>query len=101
MATQQKRRSHGIGSVIGGVFALLGLAGLIGGLGHEDCVFSAFLVISLKAALGWLASVILAAWQILVPCLFDHTKLLESLLQVTAGGWQLILAFACAASSPQ
>lgn len=96
MATQ-KRGSPKIGSVIGGAFALLAVAGLISGLGHEGCVFSAFFEISLRAALSSLASVILATWQALVSCLFDHTKLLESLLQVTAGGWQLILAFACAA----
>lgn len=96
MATQ-KRGSRRIGSVIGGAFALLGFVGLIGGLGHQACVFSAFFEISLRAALGSLASVILAAWQALVSCLFDPMRLLESLLQVTAGGWQLILAFACAA----
>jgi hypothetical protein len=94
MATQ-KRGLRRIGSVIGGAFALSGLAGLIGGLGHEACAFSAFSF--LRAALGSLASVILAVCQLLLPCLFDHARLLESLLQVTAGSWQLIVAFACAA----
>ena len=99
MATQQKRRSQGIGSMIGGAFALLGLAGLIGSLGHEACPLSAFLEIALRTAVGALSWVISVAWQLSLPCVFGHTRLLESLVQVNVCGGQLILAFACAAWS--
>ena len=81
MATQ-KRGSQGIGSVTGGAFALLGLTGLIGGLGHEACLLNAFFEIALRTALG-------VAWQLLVHCLFGHTRILEGFLQVTVGGWHL------------
>lgn len=96
MATQ-KRRSQRIGAVIGGTFALLGLAGWIGSLSHVACLLSAFFEVPLTTALGVFSSVILATWQLRLPCLFGHTRLLESLLQVTLCGWQLFFAFAGAA----
>jgi len=96
MATQ-KTRSQGTRFGIGGALAVLGLSSLIGGLGHEACVWSAFFEILLRPALGALASVILAAGHLLVPYLFGHTRLLESLLEVTVCGLQLFLTFLGAA----
>lgn len=96
MATK-KRRLQWIGSVAGGTFALLGIADLIGGLGYEACVLSAFFEIPLRSALGALTSVILAAAHLLVPYLCGHLKLVESFLQVTVWGLQLFLTFLGAA----
>ena len=86
----QRRRSQGIGSVIGGAFAFLGLVGLIASLGNEAWPLSAFLEIALRTALGALSWVISVAWQLLMPCVLGHARLLESLLQATVGGWQLL-----------
>ena len=93
----RRRRSPRIGSVLGGTFLLLGLAGLTDGVGQAGCLLSAFLEIPLQVALGALSWVLLESWQLLVPCLFGHRRLLESLLQMTVCGWQLLLAFAGAA----
>ena len=75
---------------------LLGVAGLTGGLGQAACPLSAFSEIPLRAVLGALSSVVPAAWH-LAPCLFGHTRLLESLLQVPVCCWQFVLAFTGAA----
>lgn len=96
MATQ-KTRSQATRFGIGGALAALGLSSLIGGMGHEACVWSAFFEIPLRSALGALASVILAAGHLLVPYLFGHARLLESLLQVTVCGGKLFLTFLGAA----
>lgn len=95
MATQ-KRRSQGTRFGRGGALAALGLSSLIGSMAHEACVWSAFFEIPLRSALGALASVILAAGRLLVPYLFGHAWLLESLLQMTVCGG-LFLTFLGAA----
>lgn len=95
----QRRGSQGIRSVVGRTFMLLavaGLASLTGGLGQAACPLSAFSEIPLGALLGALSPVIPAAWH-LAPCLFGHTGLLESLLQVSVCCWQFVLAFTVAA----
>lgn len=96
MATQN-RRSQRIGSVLGGTFTLLGLTGLIGGLSRAVCLPDVFFEIPLRTVLDALTPVILATWQLGLPCLFGHTGLLESLLQVSVCGWRLFLTFACGA----
>lgn len=93
----QKRGSQRIGSVLGGAITLLGLARWIGGLGHAACLLSVLFEIPPRIELGAVSSVLLATWQVLVPCLFGRTRLLESLLQVTVCGWQLVLTLLGAA----
>lgn len=85
--------SQRIRSVAGTAFALLGLAGLAGGLDHPPCLMSAFVEVSLRVVLGALSWIISPAWQALGPCLFGHSGILDGLLQVSIGNWQLILTF--------
>lgn len=93
MAGQRVGISFATGLAVG----LSGVAGLSVSMGNAACPLSGFIEIPLRAVVGGLSSVIFATWQLLVPCLLDHTILLECLLQVTTRGWRIFLAFTGAA----
>lgn len=82
-----------ISAVTGTAVVLLGVAGLNVSVGHVACPFTGLFEISLRASVGALLSVIFAAWQLLVPSLMGHARLLDCLLQVTTCGWRIFLAF--------
>ena len=81
-------------SVAGATLALVALAGSVGTLDGLAGRSADFLSISLRVAREALPAIPLAAWQILVPYLLRHWRVLEGLLQISAFCWQLLLVFA-------
>lgn len=75
---------------------LAGLAVVMVMLGftRTECPVGEFFGAALRVALDALPSLVLAAWQALQACGYDHSRALEGLL--SGGCWPVILSIAAA-----
>lgn len=97
MATLEARWRK-ITSIAGAALALSGLAGLVvGSLEQLAGPWNDFFCISLRVAMDTLPSISLGAWQISGPYVLGHLRVFDSLLQISACCWQIILTVARAA----
>ena len=85
---RQHKTSESITAIAGGALVGLGLHILSG---SHDTAADQFLGNTAGDALGVLPCVVLAAWQALQTCAFDHGRLLQGLLPMLVSCWPLLL----------
>ncbi len=92
--TKQRNTSENLKSIAGGVLVGLGLHILSGNVAGDVSRLKLALSMPAGEALGVLPSVALAASQVAQTYALDHQGFLDSLLQMLASFWPLLLVIA-------